>query len=490
MDLLSHCLKRIESVDHRSVRFGKVQSVVGLLVEATELHAAVGELCYILEDDTPHARRIKAEVVGVRGDTSVLMPLEETHGLRSGCLVQRSSLPLTVRVGEALLGRVIDANGRPLDDKGSMILPDEQPVHSEPPPPLRRQMIDTSMPTGVRAMDAFLTLGKGQRIGIFSGSGVGKSTLLGMIARQARADVNVIGLIGERGREVQEFIHDNLGEEGLKRSVVVAVTGDQAAMSRVKGASVTIAIAEYFRDLGKDVLLMMDSVTRVAMAQREIGLAVGEPPTTRGYTPSVFALLPRLLERAGPGSHGTITGIFTVLVDGDDMNEPVGDAIRGILDGHVVLSRKLAHANHFPAIDVLDSVSRVMPRVTTPEERETAAEARNLLATYRDAEDLIRVGAYQAGSNDETDRAIAAIGPLRTFLRQTVQEPTQPDAAARLAAILKSLPSSTSAGSHDEQNVPANPSPNRAKTGRSGTPQPVHRQIGPGESYTSRRANG
>lgn len=478
MDLLTQCIERVASVGTGHVSFGKVQSVVGLLVEASELHAAVGELCFILEDETPNTRRIKAEVVGVRGDTSVLMPLEETHGLRAGCLVKRSSLPLTIRVGEALLGRVIDANGRPLDDKGPLVLPDEQPVHNEPPSPLRRQMIDTPMPTGVRAMDSFLTLGKGQRIGIFSGSGVGKSTLLGMIARQATADVNVIGLIGERGREVQEFIHDNLGEEGLKRSVVVAVTGDQAAMSRVKGASVTVAIAEYFRDLGKDVLLMMDSVTRVAMAQREIGLAVGEPPTTRGYTPSVFALLPRLLERAGPSSNGTITGIFTVLVDGDDMNEPVGDAIRGILDGHVVLSRKLAHANHFPAIDVLDSISRVMPRVTTQEDRDTAAEARNLLASYRDAEDLIRVGAYQPGSSAETDRAIAANRPLRDFLRQTVHEPTGTDSTARLAAILKNLPANAPKMPADT----ANPSSKGAAAGRPIKPQPPRRQLGPGET--------
>lgn len=446
MDFLSQCIERIGDRDQGPVHFGKVQSVVGLLVEASELHAAVGELCYILEDDAPDARRIKAEVVGVRGGTCVLMPLEETHGLRSGCLVLRSSLPLTIRVGEALLGRVIDANGRPLDDKGPLVLADEQPVHSEPPSPLRRRMIETPMPTGVRAIDAFLTLGEGQRIGIFSGSGVGKSTLLGMIARRATADVNVIGLIGERGREVQEFIHDNLGEEGLKRSVVVAVTGDQAAMTRVKGAGVTMAIAEYFRDLGKSVLLMMDSVTRVAMAQREIGLAVGEPPTTRGYTPSVFALLPRLLERAGPGSHGTITGIFTVLVDGDDMNEPVGDAIRGILDGHVILSRKLAHANHFPAIDVLESVSRVMPRVTSPAARDAATEARTLLASFREAEDLIRVGAYQPGSNLETDRAIAAVQPLRSFLCQTVGEPTDLDASVRLAGILRKLDASLEAG--------------------------------------------
>jgi flagellum-specific ATP synthase len=265
---------------------------------------------------------------------------------------------------------------------------------------------------------------------------VGKSTLLGMIARRAEADINVIALIGERGREVQEFIVDNLGEEGLRRSVVVAVTGDAAAMSRVKGASVALAVAEYFRDLGKDVLLMMDSVTRVAMAQREIGLAVGEPPTTRGYTPSVFALLPRLLERAGPAAQGSITGIFTVLVDGDDLNEPIGDAVRGILDGHIVLSRKLAQANHFPSIDVLQSVSRVMPRVTTAEDRALAAEARHLMAAYRQAEDLIRIGAYVPGTNPETDRAITAHEPLRHFLVQGVQDPADPHPTVALQQIL------------------------------------------------------
>jgi flagellum-specific ATP synthase len=304
-------------------------------------------------------------------------------------------------------------------------------------------MFATPLFTGIRAIDTFLTLGRGQRIGIFAGSGVGKSTLLGMIARRARADVNVIALIGERGREVQEFIADNLGPEGLKRSVVVAVTGDQAAMSRVKGASVAMAIAEYFRDRGLDVLLMMDSITRVAMAQREIGLAVGEPPTTRGYTPSVFAMLPRLLERAGPGARGTITGIFTVLVDADDMNDPIGDAVRGILDGHIVLSRRLAHANHFPAIDVLQSVSRVMPRVTTAEHRALVEEARRLLATYQEAEDLIRVGAYEMGTRPEIDRAILAHEALMAFLRQGVDEVAD-DPVAQLADMLRSLPARAS----------------------------------------------
>jgi flagellum-specific ATP synthase len=431
------CLASVASMRVKPAEFGRVQSVVGLLVEASDVHAAVGELCHIHESEQLGSRRVKAEVVGVRGRTTVLMPLEETVGLRSGCLVQRSDLPLSVGVGDRLLGRVIDANGRPLDDLGPLHLSEFRPVHAEPPSPLGRQMIDKPLHTGVRAIDSFLTLGKGQRMGIFAGSGVGKSTLLGAIARKATADVNVIALIGERGREVQEFIADNLGEEGLARSVVVAVTGDQAAMSRVKGASVAVAIAEYFRDRGLDVLLMMDSVTRVAMAQREIGLAVGEPPTTRGYTPSVFALLPRLLERVGAGKRGSITGIFTVLVDGDDMNEPIGDAVRGIVDGHIVLSRKLAHANHFPAIDVLQSVSRVMPRVTTPRARDLAGKARSLLASYRDAESLIRIGAYKRGTDPSIDQAIAANEPLNVFLKQDLQDEVEAD--GELGNVLKSI---------------------------------------------------
>ena len=440
MSFLTHCLNQIQNDPPRPLHLGRVQSVVGLLLEASGLNPAVGEFCYIHEHDRPGRRRIKAEVVGIRGGTSVLMPLEETVGLRAGCFVQRAALPLTIQVGEALLGRVIDAGGHPLDGKGPLMLRGEQPVHCAPPSPMERRLIDTPLPTGVRAIDAFLTLGKGQRIGIFAGSGVGKSTLLSMIARRAQADVNVIALIGERGREVREFITDNLGEEGLQRSVVIAVTGDQAAMSRVKGASVAMAVAEYFRNQGKDVLLMMDSVTRVAMAQREIGLAIGEPPTTRGYTPSVFALLPRLLERAGPGARGTITGIFTVLVDGDDMNEPVGDAVRGILDGHIVLSRKLAHAGHFPAIDVLQSVSRVMPRVTPPEARAAADMARGLLSTHSKVEDLLRIGAYKPGSDAEADRAIAANAALTGFLKQGVNDPIDANPVGTLQSLIKQWP--------------------------------------------------
>jgi flagellum-specific ATP synthase len=437
VSFLTHALQQARALPRGTVAFGKVRSIVGLLVEASGLDAAVGELCYIYEGDRPTGRRIKAEVVGVRAEAAVLMPLEETHGLRAGSLVQRSRLPLTVRVGAGLLGRVIDANGRPIDGKGPLALPDERPVQAAPPPAMQRQLIAEPLATGVRAIDAFTTLGKGQRVGIFAGSGVGKSTLLGMVARRTEADVNVIALIGERGREVREFVHDTLGEEGLARSVVVAATGDQAAMTRVKAAAAALAIAEHFRDEGKDVLLMMDSVTRVAMAQREIGLAVGEPPTTRGYTPSVFALLPRLLERAGPGAAGTITGIFTVLVDGDDMNEPVGDAVRGILDGHIVLSRKLAHAGHFPAIDVLQSVSRVMNRVVPPEAQAASDEGRGLLAAYHEIEDLLRVGAYERGQDLRADRALDANPALTGFLRQSVAEPPDPDPTATLQRVLQ-----------------------------------------------------
>lgn len=434
--LLGKLKDKLDETPAYQLRFGKVKSVVGLLVEVTGLDAAVGELCYIY-DRSGSGRQVKAEVVGIREHSTVLMPLEETVGLQAGCLVRRASLPLTVPVGPQLLGRVIDASGTPLDEKGPIHTDEGQPVHRDPPSPLDRQMIEEQLHTGVRAIDSFLSVGRGQRMGIFAGSGVGKSTLLGMIARTAEADVNVIALIGERGREVQEFIQDSLGPEGLKRSVVVAVTSDRAAMSRVKGASVATAIAEYFRDRGKDVLLMMDSVTRVATAQREIGLATGEPPTTRGYTPSVFALLPRLLERAGAGAEGTITGIYTVLVDGDDMNEPVGDAVRAILDGHIVLSRELAHANHYPAIDVLESVSRVMPRIVTDRHRDLTERARSLLADYAEAKDLIRIGAYEEGSDQKTDRAIAAYDDLTDFLQQSVGEEADRGAWTRLEQILE-----------------------------------------------------
>jgi flagellum-specific ATP synthase len=430
---LQSCIDRVAPSE--PLTFGRVQSAVGLLVEASHVDAAVGELC-LLHDEAPGGRSVPAEVVGVRGRTTILMPLEETHGLRAGSLVERAGLPLAVEVSDALLGRILDGRGRPIDGKGPLPPGTLQPVHRDPPNALQRRLIGEPLHTGVRAVDGFLTLGKGQRVGIFAGSGVGKSTLMGTIARQATADVNVIALIGERGREVREFVEDSLGEEGLRRSVVVAVTSDQAAMSRVKGGFVAMAIAEHFRDQGQDVLLMMDSVTRTAMAQREVGLAVGEPPTTRGYTPSVFALLPRLLERAGPGETGTITGLFTVLVDGDDMNEPVADAVRGILDGHIVLSRKLAHEGHYPAIDVLQSVSRTMGRVAEPAHVSAAEQARRLMADYREAEDLIRIGAYVKGSDARVDRAVAARDRIDGFLRQPSHGDDTPDSAARLQALV------------------------------------------------------
>lgn len=431
--MLSHCLQELRQRPPRATRFGKVRSATGLVIEATGLDAAIGELCTIRPAGGPP---LSAEVIGVRGSAALLMPLGESTGLRAGSLIERAPRPHTVAVGDALLGRVIDASGAPIDGKGPLMLSESRPVRAVPPSPLDRQLIDAPLDTGIRAIDGLLTLAKGQRVGIFAGSGVGKSTLLGTIASGSTADVNVIALIGERGREVREFVLDTLGDEGLARSVVVAVTGDQAALARVKGSLVALAVAEHFRDEGKDVLLMMDSVTRVAQAQREIGLAAGEPPTTRGYTPSVFALLPRLLERAGPGARGTITGLFTVLVDGGDLDEPVADAVRGILDGHIVLSRKLADAGHFPAIDVPASVSRVMGRVTSPEQQEAARRARAILSSYRDVEPLVRVGAFEAGRDPDADWAVERHPALVEFLRQQPGEPPGDDVAARLAALV------------------------------------------------------
>jgi len=329
---------------------------------------------------------------------------------------------MKVRVGPKLLGRVLDGLGRPIDDLGPLDAEDEMLVTRTPPPAMNRQRIRQPLTFGVRAIDGLLTCGKGQRIGIFAGSGVGKSTLLGMIARNTEADVNVIALIGERGREVRDFLEKDLGDEGLEKSVVVVATSDQNAVVRLKGAMIATTIAEYFRDQGKDVMLMMDSVTRVAWAQREIGLAVGEPPTTRGYTPSVFALLPKLLERSGTSARGSITGLYTVLVEGDDMNEPVADAVRSILDGHIVLSRELAHRNHYPAIDVLGSVSRLMPDIASEEHLDAAGRLRDLLATYKSAEDLINIGAYVDGSNAKIDEAKSMIGAINGFLKQDVFE--------------------------------------------------------------------
>jgi len=399
--------------------FGKVSEVIGLIVEATGLEAAVGEVCHIMLPRKDEY--IAAEVVGFKNDRTLLMPLGDLSGVAPGCLVEATGRSLSIFIGHELLGHVIDGLGRPMEPLEISNKTYYQ-VNNNPPDPLTRRRITEVMATGVRAIDGFLTCGKGQRIGIFAGSGVGKSTLLGMIARHSSADINVIGLVGERGREVLDFIEKDLGPAGLARSVVVVATSDQPALIRIKAAFVATAIAEYFRDEGKDVMLMMDSVTRFAMAQREVGLAIGEPPATKGYTPSVFASLPKLLERAGNGAKGSITGLYTVLVDGDDMNEPIADAVRGILDGHIVLSRSLAAKNHYPAIDVLSSVSRLMSEVASPEHKEAAGQLRDVLASYAKAEDLINIGAYQKGNNPQVDRAIKYYPKVIEFLKQKSDE--------------------------------------------------------------------
>jgi len=397
---------------------GRVTQVIGLIIEAQGPAVNLGELCYIHSKEG--GQPLKAEVVGFKDDRILLMPLGEMRGIGPGCEVVASGHSLTVHVGEQLLGKVLDGLGNSLDGSSSFSLMNEYPVNSMPPNPLTRKRINEYLEVGVKAIDGILTCGKGQRIGIMAGSGVGKSTLLGMIARNTKADINVIALIGERGREVRDFIERDLGEEGLKRSVVVVATSDQPALIRVKGAMVATAVAEYFRDQGKDVMLMMDSVTRFAMAQREIGLAIGEPPTTRGYTPSVFAILPKLLERSGTSEKGTITALYTVLVEGDDMNEPVTDAVRGILDGHIVLSRQLASQNHYPAIDILSSVSRVMIEIVDKEHREAASSLRNILATYKEAEDLVNIGAYVAGSNPRIDYALNKIERRKSVFKKNM----------------------------------------------------------------------
>jgi FliI/YscN family ATPase len=412
-------LARMELIP-RFGTYGKVTRVVGLVIEAAGLDVGLGELCRItsLTGD----QSVLAEVVGFHERGVLLMPLGEMDGLHPGSSVLPLGRSFGVDVGPGLLGRILNGLGHPIDGKGKLDVEERVPLAAEPPNPLVREMVGAPLETGVRAIDGTLTFGRGQRVGIFAGSGVGKSTLLGMIARQARADVNVIALLGERGREVREFLEHSLGPEGLARSVLVVATGDQAALVRARGALVATAIAEYFRDQGKQVLLMVDSVTRVAMAWREIGLAVGEPPTTKGYPPSVFANLPRLLERAGNGERGGITGIYTVLVDGDDFNEPVADAARSILDGHVVLTRKLAAAGHFPAIDVLDSKSRVRDQIITPDHKAAANMLLKLEAAYREKEDLILVGAYQRGSDPMVDAAIALREQALGFLQQRPEE--------------------------------------------------------------------
>lgn len=396
---------------------GKVVNLVGLTIESLGPDARLADLCRIIPDDKKLAP-IMAEVVGFRGGKTLLMPYENTDGIGAGCIVENTGRSLTVKVGPELLGKALDGLGRPAD--GSEIKSGiEYSVESPPPDPMDRVLISEILPLGVKAVDGLLTLGKGQRIGIFAGSGVGKSTLLGMFARNTQADINVIALIGERGREVREFIERDLGPEGMRRSVVVIATSDRPALIRNKAAKTATAIAEYFRDQGKDVLLMMDSMTRFSMAQREIGLASGEPPVTRGYPPSVYSEMPKLLERAGNGAKGSITGLYTVLVDGDDMNEPIADTARGILDGHIVLNRKLAHKNHYPAIDVLQSISRCMSAIADKDHKAAAGKLKNVMATYNDAEDLINIGAYKSGSNPGIDYAIEKIGAVNDYVCQT-----------------------------------------------------------------------
>lgn len=423
--LLSH----IDPLVHE----GEVTQLIGRVIEARGPAVQLGEMCYLDCD----GRKARAEVVGFRDHLILLMPIDDMTGVRAGTPVIASGKPQMIPVGPELLGRVLDPYGNPLDHLPPPITAHHYPLDQDPPSPLSRARIQTPLSLGVRAIDALLTCGKGQRMGIFAGSGVGKSSLLGMTARNTRASVNVIGLIGERGREVREFIERDLGEEGLARSVIISVTSDQPALLRLKGAYAATAIAEYFRDQGEDVILMLDSLTRFAMAQREIGLAIGEPPATRGYPPSMYALLPRLLERSGTAAKGSITGLYTVLVEGDDTNEPVADTVRGILDGHIVLSRKLAERHHYPAIDILQSISRLAADLQSEEQSEDTAWLRQMLSTYQEAEDLIQIGAYSRGSSPEIDQAIQSMDAIRQFLGQSLNTPCTYEEAVSLLHQLK-----------------------------------------------------
>ena len=418
-DLLSKYKNLVEHTD--MIKFsGRVSKLIGLTIEANGPAVEIGEVCQIFS--LKGENFITAEVIGFRDNVVVLMPFGEMTGIGPGSKVIATGSYLSVEVGDDLLGRVLDGLGKTIDAYKAPILHHKYEVDNAPPNPLTRDKIEEVLPLGITAIDSLLTCGRGQRVGIFAGSGVGKSTLLGMIAKNSSADINVIALIGERGREVREFIENELGEEGLKKSVVIVATSDKPALVRVKGAMLATAVAEYFRDCGKNVVLMMDSLTRFSMAQREIGLAVGEPPVTKGYTPSVFAVLPRLLERSGNSDKGSITGLYTVLVDGDDMNEPIADAVRGILDGHIVLSRRLAAKGYYPAIDVLESVSRVMPNVVDNDHVVVARRIKELMAVYNEAEDLIVIGAYVPGTDSRIDEAIRKVDAIRDFLTQTTQE--------------------------------------------------------------------
>ena len=410
----------IDTVAHE----GRISQIIGLVIEATGLEGSLGDLCSIRTKDN---RTIQAEIVGFKGNKILMMPFEEIMGISPGSPVSVNPQPMNIPVGNQLLGRILDGMGNPIDGKGPITGTQFQPVYNVPPDPLDRKRITEIISTGIRSIDGFLTLGKGQRIGIFSGSGIGKSVLLGMISRFTSAEVNVIALIGERGREVREFIERDLGPEGLKRSVVIVATSDQSAMVRIKGSLIATAIAEYFRDEGKNVMFMMDSLTRVAMAQREIGLAIGEPPTTKGFTPSVFSFLPKLLERTGTGKKGSITGLYAVLIEGDDMDDPIGDTARSILDGHIILSRKLSTKGHYPAVDVLDSVSRLFQDIADENHIKCTRELIELLSEYREAEDMISIGAYSEGSNPKVDRALKLKSKIDKFLRQDINEPSQFD---------------------------------------------------------------
>jgi type III secretion protein N (ATPase) len=424
---LGEALRTLDRVNPLRIA-GRVTEVTGLVVRATVPGVRVGELVYV---DVEHLRepgegaggRLQAEVVGFRGDEVVLMPLGEIAGIGPDAVVSPTGRPLSLRVGEGLLGRVLDGLGQPMDGRGPIAGETESwSVDRAAPDPLTRRRVEHHLALGVRAIDAFLTVGEGQRVGLFAGSGVGKSTLMGQIARNTEADVNVICLVGERGREVSEFIEDSLGEAGRARSVVVCATSDAPSLVRIKSTFVATAIAEWFRDRGRRVLLMMDSLTRFARAQREVGLAAGEPPARQGYPPSVFAMLPRLLERTGNSAGGSITALYTVLVSGGDMEEPIADEVRGILDGHIILSRELGTRNHWPAIDVLPSLSRVMSAVADQEHKQAAGRARALMAAYEQKRDLILLGAYKAGSDPRTDEAIARIDAINAFLRQGTDE--------------------------------------------------------------------
>ncbi len=445
--VLEKYLHAVDTID--PVKYlGRIKRVQGILVESIGPRAAVGEMCHIIPGK---GKPLLAEVVAVKDEIVQLMSYDPLIGLETGDAVVASGSSLNVAVGPDMLGRVLDSLGRPMDFKGPLNVKTHYPMYNAPPSPMDRDPISQRIDTGIRAIDAIMPIGRGQRMGIFAGSGVGKSTLLGMVARNTSADVNVIALIGERGREVREFIENDLGEEGLKHSVLIVSTSDTPALSRVRGAFTATAVAEYFRDQGNDVMLLFDSVTRFAMSQREIGLAIGEPPTTRSYTPSVFSLMPRLLERPGVSSKGTITGLYTVLVEGDDLDEPVADAVRGYLDGHIILNRQLADRNHYPAIDILASISRVAPRLMEPRTAKAAGKIRRLVSAYREKEDLIDVGAYVKGTDPDVDEAIEKKESLNNFLIQGITEHEEPSVIYSRAAELAGLePDEDDEGSGDE----------------------------------------